>query len=388
MGGGVFANQLAEGSPELEYFLEKTRDYIDKIIIGEGEILFLEYMQGKLPAQQRVYTLRDIQGKTLDITRGHMVDFSDFDVAKYPYLASFASRSCPFNCSFCTETLQWGRYRKRDLEAMVEELIEISRRCGNQLFLLCDSLLNPIITPLSNRLIEAGQSLYWDGYLRVDKAAAIPENVYLWRRAGFYRARLGIESGSQNILEKMDKKITPAQVETTVTSLANYGIKTSTMWLIGHPGETEEDFQQTLDLIEELKDDIYDADVNTFNYYPTGQVNSSVWLEKNKSYPLYPEKFREMLMVQTWQLNAEPAREEIYKRLNRFKQHLDKLGIPNPYTMNDIYRADERWRQLHTNAVPSVVEFRNNEIKIDENKRVQKISLAETTMEEEGDFDF
>jgi hypothetical protein len=56
IGGGLFADSHIIGSPNFENLLEVSRDYIDKIIVGEGEILFLKYLKGELPPDQRVYT--------------------------------------------------------------------------------------------------------------------------------------------------------------------------------------------------------------------------------------------------------------------------------------------------------------------------------------------
>jgi radical SAM superfamily enzyme YgiQ (UPF0313 family) len=121
---------------------------------------------------------------------------------------------------------------------------------------MSDSLLDPIVTDLANELVNSDTAMYWDGYIRADQAASDEDKVFLWRRGGLYRARLGIESGSPHVLELMNKKITPVQIRTALTNLARVGIKTSTYWVIGFPGETEEDFQQTLDILEELKEEI------------------------------------------------------------------------------------------------------------------------------------
>jgi len=385
MGGAVFADQLALDSPNLEIFLEKTKDCIDKIIVGEGEHLFLKLLQGELPNSQRLFSLKDIDFKIMEVENSVITDLSDFQLNYYPYLATCASRGCPFNCSFCSETVLWGKYRKKDAAKTVAEMIHLSTTYNSQLFLLTDSLMNPTITDLSNELYNAGVSLYWDGYLRADKQVCDMENTILWRKGGFYRARLGIESGSQRILDLMGKKISPQQIKDALTSLAFAGIKTSTLWIIGYPGESEEDFLQTLDLISQCKDYLYDAEGTPFWYYLTGQSNSKNWIKKNKL--LYPRDTADLLLLQEWILDDEPSRETTYQRLNRFVAHCRDLEIPNPYSMNEIYEADIRWKNLHKNAVPPLVDFHKG-ILIDENKSVCKLSYINLEIEEEGDFTF
>ena len=386
MGGGVFTDFLAPGSPDLARLLERTESTIDNVFIGEGENLFLEYLTGKLPQSQRVYTLEDINGKNLDLSTVEIADFSDFDLRHYPYLAAYASRSCPYQCSFCSETTQWGKYRKKDAQQVVDELMLLYEKYRYQSFLMSDSLLNPIITDLAHAMIAAGKVVYWDGYLRIDEKTRDPETTLLWRRGGFYRARLGVESGSPRVLELMDKKITPGQIRRGLSGLAHAGVKTTTYWVVGYPGETEEDFRQTLALIEEQRDNIYEADCTPFHYFPTARMGMD--REKDESLPLYTEKAAELLIIQKRYLDGEPSREEIYRRMWRFTEHCHRIGVPNPYSINDVYKADERWKKLHKNAVPSLTEFNDPDIYIDEAVNVGRLITAANILEDDNGFDF
>jgi radical SAM superfamily enzyme YgiQ (UPF0313 family) len=387
MGGGIFSNQLSIGSPNLEFFWEKAGDYIDRLIVGEGEMLFLKYLEGELPESRRILTLQDLDGEVPDLSSLDKPDFSDFDLSHYNYLAAYGARSCPLNCSFCSETVIWGKYRKKNPRQLADELIKLYETYGKQLFLICDSLLNSLVTNLSMELLEKDVSIYWGGYLRADKEVCDPEKAQLWRQGGFYRARLGLESGSQRILDLMGKKITPNQIIKAVSSLASYGIKTTTYWIIGYPGETEADFLQTLDLIEKLQDNIYEADCNPFKYFLSGQVHSEKWRETQKSTLLYPQEAKDLLITQTWTLDCEPSRQETYERLNRFVRHCKKLGIPNPYSMYDIHNADLRWKKLHKNAVPSMLEFKDKG-RISESKNTMRLLPVKNLHQDEGDFDF
>lgn len=387
MGGGIYADQLAPGSPDWDLFLEKT-PFIDAFLIGEGELLFLKYLQDELPGNKKIFTLEDINGETLDISSGDVdiPDFSGFDLQYYPALAAYTSRSCPFLCKFCSETVRWGKYRKKSAQQVTAELTQLYEKHGYQSFLLSDSLLNPIITELANELYHSQVSFYWDGYLRVDQEVCDEQKTLGWRRGGFYRARLGVESGSQRVLDLMNKKITPRQIKAAIKNLAHAGIKTTTYWIIGYPGETEEDFQQTMKLVEELKNDIYEAEFNAFWYYASGQVNSDKWA--GKSVFLYPETAVDMLVLPTRILDLYPGREETYRRLKRIYEHSCNLGIPNPYSLYDIFKADERWEKLHKNAVPSLLKFKEKGEPINECKFVKEFFSAQETQTLEGDWNF
>lgn len=386
MGGGIFADQMAPGSPNLDDLVEFAGDDVDIFIIGEGEELFSRYLKGELDESQKVFGLKDVADCYVDITGLKVPDFTDFQLEFYPHLGFYGARSCPFQCNFCSETINWGKYRKKNAQYTVDGFVELHRRHSSQLYLMTDSTLNPTITPLSNAMIESGAAIYWDGFLRADKHVCNTENTLLWRRGGFYRAKLGLESGSQNVLDLMHKQITVQQAEEALAALAYAGIKTTTFWLFGFPGETEKDFQETLNFVERCKDYIYEADCNAFNYFLTGQVNSDEWLENNEGVLLYPEWARDMLVSRTWVLEGEPTRRQAYERVNRFVEHCGKLGIPNPYSITEIHQADERWKKLHTNAVPSLVELRNPDRLIDESRNVKKLSFAQNTLDDDEDW--
>ncbi|HLP47540.1 MAG TPA: cobalamin B12-binding domain-containing protein, partial [Candidatus Kapabacteria bacterium] len=66
MGGGIFCGDLHPGSPNYQFFLEKA-PFIDAIIVGEGEQLFLKYLRGELAGPGRIYTLKDLEGRHLDL---------------------------------------------------------------------------------------------------------------------------------------------------------------------------------------------------------------------------------------------------------------------------------------------------------------------------------
>jgi radical SAM superfamily enzyme YgiQ (UPF0313 family) len=386
LGGQVFSDQVMVGTPDFDYFMETTRDYVDAVIAGEGERIFLAWLQGELPAAKRIYTLSDIQGKTVDLDAASPPDYSGLNLEYYPHVALYGSRSCPFNCSFCSETVYWGKYRKKKVSQLVSEFKRMYDRYSYQLFLLTDSLLNPTITDLAQEIIDSGYSFYWDGYLRADPPVRNIDNTLLWRRGGYYRAKLGLESGSPAVLQKMGKKITIPQVKEAVSALAYAGIKTTTAWMVGHPGETEEDFRMTLDLIEELKDYIYEVKLQYFKYYLRGQPQSVSWAEGAHPVLFYPQWAKDLLVSQTWELDCDPPWEETVQRVNRFMEHCKRLGLPSNYSLEDVNAADRRWQKLQPNAVPPLVDLQDRGIYIDENKRIEKIYAAVNPLNEDDDW--
>jgi len=214
-----------------------------------------------------------------------------------------------------------------------------------------------------------------------------PDYALLWRRGGFYRARIGIETGSQRVLDLMDKRITIEQSKRAISSLASVGIKTTTYWAVGHPGETEADFQMTLDFLTEMQDDIYEAEADPFRYFYAGQGSSDSWAEEYGNSLVYPEDAVEMLLIKTWTINTKPSREEIYDRLCRFKDHCRKLNITNLDSVGELYNSDERWKNLHKNAVPSFVELSDQRY-VDEHRHITRLLTIPKKQTENVDFAF
>ncbi len=390
MGGGIFAGTMALDSPNLEYFLERTRDTIDYVIVGKGEVFMLKALQGELPPGKRVFTAREFEEEIprLPVPPSGMPDLSDLELQHYPYLAASASSGCPFKCKFCNSPVYYGEYTKKDIDRVVREMTQLHQQYGSRIFFMTDALLNPIIGDLSGEIIKNGTALYYDGYFRVDKETCNTADTLKWRRGGFYRARLGVESGSQRVLDLMDKGITVEQTKTAIASLAYAGIKATAYIVIGYPGETEEDFQLTLKLLEDIRNDVWQAECIPFAYYYNGQPGSDRWAEKRKL--LYPPSAKELLITQTWVVDEEPRREEVYNRVFRFGRRCRELGIPNPYSLNEIYKADERWVKLQKNAVPPLVELMNQRgtDEYRESKEIKELQAARSGRRNEDVFAF
>jgi len=386
IGGGIFVDSHAIGTPNHKILLDYTQPFLDKLIVGQGELLFLEYLKGNLPDTKRVYTRDDIGGKILQLSEIGLPDFSDFDLTKYPYLVATASSSCPNQCSFCSSQWYYGPHRKKDPKQTAAEMVALHEKYGHQLFFMTDSLINTVVSDLTQELAQSPYSLYFDTYCRVDNASANIENTLAWRRGGLYRVRMGTESGSQKILDIMGKEITTHQTKASITALAHAGIKTTTYWVVGHPGETEEDFQATLNLIGELKNDIYQAEANPFHFHSTTQSGADQWSDKKMR--LYSETAQKMLIFETWTAKIEPLREEVYQRLFRFDDFCTSVGIPNPYSLTEYMEAEKRWQKLHKFAVPSTIDFLDKTGDIKENKNIKNLALAGNMRQKVDNFDF
>ncbi len=341
MGGGVFVDDLAPGSYNLNVLLTEC-PFVDHVVVGEGELLFLKLIRGEL--DKRLISIADIEGKTLSLPESVLPDFSGLDLKLYYHLTIEGGRSCPFQCRFCSETVQWGPYRKKPMDLFAKQVMALAQKWGNKTFFLADSLINPYIASFSRELLASKADILYDGYLRADKLVMDSSEVKLWARSGLYRVRLGLESGSAHMLKVMDKRTTPATCSQALKSLATAGIRTTTYWVVGFPGETEDDFAETLRFIQEHHRFIYELEAHPYIYYPEGQVGSN----QTAGYSLYPDEVTEIIRFKRWEVKSDgPTREETYERLKRLSHFAADLGLPNIYTMTERYQAENRWQRLH-----------------------------------------
>jgi transketolase N-terminal domain/subunit len=358
LGGGIFADHVEPRSDNFAAFLASSESYLDAIVVGEGEHLLTQVISGKLPPK-RVYTAADIRRERLNTADILPPDFGTLDLSLYAQMSTHIGRSCPFQCSFCSETVQWGQYRTRPIDRWIAELEATTRRYGGRAFFLAESLINPVADDAFAATRAAGLDLYFDAYLRADPEVCDPQRVRRWREGGFYRARLGIESGSATVLAAMNKQTAPEQIKTAIHTLAAEGIKTTTYWVIGHPGETEADFEASLRLIEACGQDIYEAEPHGFYFYPVGQVASKKWSRDGDVVDLYGPEFADLLVTRSFQLKSAPSRADLLRRVARFTAFTRDLGIANPYSLREIEVADRRWIDGHPRAGPPLIELHN-----------------------------
>ncbi|MFH1876333.1 MAG: radical SAM protein [Candidatus Omnitrophota bacterium] len=174
------------------------------------------------------------------------------------------SRGCPFTCRFCSNTTT--AYRARSAENVVAE-IHSRYKQGIRLFDVSDANF----TFDRERAMRIFELLKKEG-LRIrfrfkSRTGSIDrELVASARQAGTYLISLGMESGSQNILDRMAKGTNVKANIDAGRIVLDAGIKLNTGWIIGFPGETDESIRQTISAVTALKPTT--ANINILVPYP------------------------------------------------------------------------------------------------------------------------
>ena len=146
-----------------------------------------------------------------------------------------------------------------------------------------------------------------------------------------------MESASQRILDDMVKQTTPENMEKSLRALSKHGILTSTLWIVAYPGETEDEYNETLKFIKDNSDFIYQSDAWLFQYHPLGLSKSDEITSEKGSKARFSDHINEILSVSPYYVDQDLSQAERFERLERFTYEMDKLGIPNPYSVIDIF---------------------------------------------------
>ncbi len=167
------------------------------------------------------------------------------------------SRGCPFHCFFCLATpVSGAKVRRRSVENIIAELKECVEKYNITNFLFWSDIFNidkEWTLNLCNTIIESGLKITWSANTRADTADL--EMAQMMYKSGCRLVSIGVESGSQYMLEKMGKKITLEDVRRTVKTFKKAKIRIYNYFVIGLPWESEETAEETIKLAIELNSD-------------------------------------------------------------------------------------------------------------------------------------
>ena len=164
------------------------------------------------------------------------------------------TRGCPFKCNWCAKPIYGNRYNVRSPRQVVQELDYLKDRYGFDHIWFCDDIfgLKPgWVAEFADLVHQANLKFTFKIQSRAD--LLVQENyVQALAKAGCSNVWLGAESGSQKVLDAMDKGITVGQIHQATHMLKKHGVKPSFFIQFGYPGETKEDIALTINMINKL----------------------------------------------------------------------------------------------------------------------------------------
>ena len=277
-------SRVVLGGPEpVNYCEEYLSRGADVIVAGEGELTLselipmlatrddrgLENVAGviyrdaagtiktTLPRKQinsldnRPYPARESidLGKYLDTWRTHHGASS---------VSLITARGCPYTCRWCSHSVYGFSYRHRSPEDVADELEHIRDAYAPDQVWYADDVFTMSrhwLRKFAEELRRRGVHLPFETISREDRLDE--EMVQLLAELGCYRLWVGAESGSQQVLDAMDRRTDAVRMREVVQLLKSHGIRAGTFIMLGYEGERWEDIDQTADhLRKSLPDDV------------------------------------------------------------------------------------------------------------------------------------
>ncbi len=163
------------------------------------------------------------------------------------------SRGCPYHCTWCSKQVYGDTFRRRDPDAVIDELLHVRERFGpDQVWFVDDmfTINRAWVHRFCDRVVARGAVTPF--YL-IGRPETLDEPmVHALRRAGLYRMYLSAESGAQHVLDAMRKETTLSEIHRGADLLRDAGVEIGVFVMLGYPGEEKPDILATRNLLRRL----------------------------------------------------------------------------------------------------------------------------------------
>ncbi|TVR01922.1 MAG: radical SAM protein [Desulfovibrionales bacterium] len=235
---------------------------VNTLIAGPGEAGLLQLVDSRSPEKG---------GHGLPKYAGFAFDDYFAPGRILPYAAS---RGCYWNrCAFCPEPAEGNRFIPMGHRHVVRDLRVLSELHHPALIHMVDNAISPA---LLDALIQEPPGAPWYGFVRFSRRLTDPDFCRALRRAGCVMLKLGLESGSQSVLDQEGKGVELALAEAGLKSLKSAGIASYVYLLFGTPSESVVEARTTLALTARLSNEIDFLNVAVFNLPLTGRARADV----------------------------------------------------------------------------------------------------------------
>ena len=283
---GLWNGKVIVGGPHTSVAVETIPEFVDHIVQGEGERVLLNIVRGeacgRIIRSERMKDLDWLPFQPWDIFNRLPYDYTCPWMDIKPVFTMNTSRGCPFGCAFCSVGDIWGReYTYMSAERIISEIEYLVQNFGAKgVYFREDNftLTSKRTLQFCENLMRKGIHIEWACETRVSDLTE--ELIELMSNAGCTALYLGVESGSQRVLDLLNKGVTLEQIENTLRWCSKYGVRAYCSLITGVPGETYADYLATKKLMKKLKP--YSASYNVFVGIPTSPLYRHVL--ENKLY--------------------------------------------------------------------------------------------------------
>jgi radical SAM superfamily enzyme YgiQ (UPF0313 family) len=263
---------------------------IDVTVQGQGEVTFAELVERLADSADLVGLAGTAvrQGDQVQVNPSRALanmnalpahDYSLIDVERYFQLKGqrqldyISSTGCYFRCAFCADPFVFKRrWTALEPSRMGEEIESLWRRHQYADLAFQDETFftyRERVVAVAEEFLRRNLSFTWTATMRADQAVRLSDEVMaLCVRSGLRRVMIGVESGSQEMLDWIEKDITLEQVLASATMCVRHGIGAIFPFIVGFPSESAASVQATLDLVKRLRAMSPQFETPIFYYQP------------------------------------------------------------------------------------------------------------------------
>jgi len=188
----------------------------------------------------------------------HLLDIKRY-MGKERHISYSSSRGCPYRCGFCANlTVYHRRWCGLSEERVLNDLENLHKNYGVEYVDFVDTnffINKNRLRAICQGIIDCDLKIKWSASVRAEQIVGLEKDLMdLVKRSGFSLAALGLESGSQRILDMINKDEKVEDAYQCINILREYEIGAVGTLMVGIPGETEDDREKTYRLVKEIKE--------------------------------------------------------------------------------------------------------------------------------------
>lgn len=253
-------------TPHERLIFSHIRSRILAFVIGEGEAPCLQLIRNYKARRPSDIVPGAVLGKddaphALATSTGQQIPMDDLPyynptfINEHRYVQHSLliewTRGCVKRCNFCEIESIWGRFRTKSAAHRLAEIASLFPQLQCRSYNLADPAINGsrrVLLDFCELVRQSGLAFHWGGHAIASKVFT-EDDYRCMKEAGCTRLEFGVESGSDHVLDLMNKNTPVPLIERNLRDSKNAGIYNAIFLLVGYPGETAEDFKQTIDFV-------------------------------------------------------------------------------------------------------------------------------------------
>ncbi|MCO6175113.1 B12-binding domain-containing radical SAM protein [Flavobacterium sp. NRK F10] len=239
-------------------------------------------------------------------------------------------RGCPYTCKWCSTAVYGQSYRRRPVRLVIEEIKELKATYNPDMLWFVDDVFtvsHKWLKEFHSEILKENIHIPFECITRAERLN--DDILQLLKESGCYRIWIGAESGSQAIIDAMDRRVDVQTVKEMIQKTNRIGIETGTFIMLGYPGETIADIKETITYLKEANPTHYTITIaypikgtglyyeikNKITHQPDWETSTDRDIDFERTYPrkFYDYAVRKVFNEVEYFRNLSHSRWKAYK---------------------------------------------------------------------------